>query len=224
MNASVGQPGGRPAPLLALPFGLLAGLKASVAARAVNGGLVLDMPEYKAEAEKALKQSDDCKIAEQYSSNICLDISKFQCVNDRSQSHSKSMSRPRGVTLELRCVSGHLALSLAKAGFRSLASDLKREVLAPEVLDIKVVFAICDLLSKGTVADIIHKIRGGRFLYIHIGVVCSSFSILRIRSKTSSRTKATPWGDEVFAGEAEGNCHLRKCLLILAACNDVNIF
>lgn len=54
--------------------------------------------------------------------------------------------------------------------------------------------------------------------------MCSSFNILRIRSKTSSRTKAIPWSEELFAGEAGGNCLLRNCILILAACNDMIIF
>ena len=61
-------------------------------------------------------------------------------------------------------------------------------------------------------------------LFVHFGIECSSFSILRIRSRTSSRTKQQPWKRDVFPGEAAGNKSAKAIFKIIKVCETMNVY
>ena len=56
------------------------------------------------------------------------------------------------------------------------------------------------------------------------GIACSSSTILRIRSHTSSRTKRQPWGREAFPGEAAVNKLAKTVFRIIKVCEAMNVY
>ena len=83
---------------------------------------------------------------------------------------------------------------------------------------------IWDLLDDTNINNFCIQISQRRILFIHIGLDCSSFSVLRIRSRTTSRSKSNPWGNETFAGEAAGNKLVLNMLRIIACCDAMGVF
>ena len=130
----------------------------------------------------------------------------------------------RNETWELCCGSGHLAAALGKAGFKSHGVDLDVSKFHFEVdgdwkQSSGVSFHAWDLLDDGVVDRFCFQLAQGRTLYLHIGLDCASFSILRTRSRTTSRTKQHPWGHENFSGEAAGNRFAKNAVKIIEVCN-----
>ena len=118
---------------------------------------------------------------------------------------------------------GWFSSSLADAHFASHGSDITSAHFSKSVGD-KVQFHLEDYLQNEVVLSFGRRLRMGRILYIHIGMVCSSFSMLRIRSGTSSLSKQNPWRTEAFIGEAEGNRSVQNFSRIIDVCNEVGIF
>ena len=133
-------------------------------------------------------------------------------------------SKRRRETQEFRCGCAQLALSLQEVGCKSHASDISHDVLSQAIHNTSVRFETQDLVDDAMVLPFCKILRSGRVLYIHIGVVCSSFSMLRVRSRTISRTANNPWGKCLFLGEAEGNQLVRNCLQLLCVCEEFGTF
>ena len=87
----------------------------------------------------------------------------------------------------------------------------------------RVSFHTWDLLDDSVVNRFCFQLSQGRIQYLHIGLDCASFSILRIRSQTTSRTKQNPWGHEKFSGEAAGNKFARNTVRIINVCTSLGI-
>ena len=81
-----------------------------------------------------------------------------------------------------------------------------------------------DLLLPAVPDDLLNSVRSHRVTSIHAGIECSSFSVLRIRVRCSSRSRANPWGDESFTGEREGNTLARNIIVLLHECEQNNIW
>ena len=85
-------------------------------------------------------------------------------------------------------------------------------------------FELQDLVGDALVLSFCRIPRRRCVLYVHIGVVSSYFSLLRVRSRASSTTAKKLVGDCLFSDEAEGNKMLRNCLQLLCVCDEVGTF
>ena len=66
-------------------------------------------------------------------------------------------------------------------------------------------------------------VQAERF-YVHLEIVCSFFSVLRLRNGSSSCSKTDPWGKGVFPGERDGSILTRHRLKIISTCMEVGTF
>jgi hypothetical protein len=114
---------------------------------------------------------------------------------------------------------------VCKLGFAGHAVDHDQSRFDADNLRCKLCcFHELDILDENVVLKLSNRIRSGRILHMHFGVDCSSFSVLRIRSKTTSRSKANPWGNEIYAGEAAGNKMARNVIKLIKICIEVGTF
>jgi hypothetical protein len=121
----------------------------------------------------------------------------------------------RNETWELCCGSAVLGTTLGQAGFKSFGADLADSRFQASVGNNTSVYIFnWDLLQPKVIRDLCQRLERNRTVYVHIGMDCSSFSVLRIRSRTTSRSKLHPWGNASFPGESEGNILITNMLKI----------
>ena len=77
---------------------------------------------------------------------------------------------------------------------------------------------ICDLGHASEYLRISRAIVTGRVGFISFAIPCGSFSILRIRGKSTSRSKSRPWGLGTCAGEKLGNRLAKLTLKLIGLC------
>ena len=135
------------------------------------------------------------------------------------------VQRARHECWEIRCGNGGLAATFSDHGLvghgvdkesskfsQQAAASPKKKLYKINLLDEKVFNLLCQRMGQGII------------LYMHSGLDCSSFSVLRARSRTTSWSSRQPWGSESFPGEADGNRMAETILKLISICEICNVF
>jgi hypothetical protein len=74
-----------------------------------------------------------------------------------------------------------------------------------------------DLEKNEVIEKELEDIRKGSIFYFHLGISCSSWSILRYLSSGGTRTLNNPWGTGTRSDENHGNIPLRQAVKLIKA-------
>jgi hypothetical protein len=140
----------------------------------------------------------------------------------KPQPKGTSEAKGRNQCLDLFCGSCGLGLALHRQQFEVECVDCVPFTGTLPAQNFRLL--VTDLASSEFVDGICDRIHSGRICFVGLAIPCSSFSILRIRSRTTSRTRSRPWGSNRFPGERLGNRLIRNCLRIIRACLQAGVF
>jgi hypothetical protein len=111
---------------------------------------------------------------------------------------------------------GHLSAALRRVGFRTLAFDYltKEGEYRPSQ----------DFNDPKVVEHLLRLVRFGYIFHIHFAIDCSTWSIIRSRFVSGTRSAARPWGDGTREDERAANKTLRNVLRLIFVCQAVGTF
>ena len=135
------------------------------------------------------------------------------------------VQRARRECWEICCGNGGLAAAFSDHGLVGHGVDKERGKLSQQAsASPKKKFHEINVLDEKFFNWLCQRMGQGIILYMHFGLNCSSFSVLRARSRTTSRSSRQPWGSESFPGEADGKRMAESILKLISICENCNVF
>ena len=133
------------------------------------------------------------------------------------------MQRARRECWEICCGYGGLAAAFSDHGLVGHGVDKESSKFSQQATA-SPKFHEINVLGEKFFNWLCQRMGQGIILYMHVGLDCSSFSVLRARSRTTSRSSRQPWGSESFPGEADGNRMAEAILKPISICEICNVF